>query len=87
MHLRVDAARARMRAAVHVITVCTLAMALGLVVLNPSYVESYGSITGQVVLALIAGCWGTALAWLSSMSQFQTPTRFLLTAHQEVATA
>lgn len=84
MQLRVDAARERMRTAVQVITVCTLGMALGLVVLNPTYVESYNSLVGQVVLGLIAGCWGVALAWLSSMSRFQTPTRFLLTADREV---
>ena len=85
MQLRVEAARARMRTAVQVITVCTMAMALGLVVLNPTYVGSYGSITGQVVLALIAGCWGVALWWLSSMSRFQTPDRFLLAAGREAA--
>jgi Flp pilus assembly protein TadB len=84
MQLRVEAARARMRTAVQVITVCTLAMALGLVVLNPTYVESYGSVVGQMVLALIAGCWGVALVWLSSMSRFQTPARFLLAADREV---
>jgi hypothetical protein len=83
MQLRVEAARARMRTAVQVITVCTLAMALGLVILNPSYVGSYNSMIGQVVLALIAACWGVALAWLSSMSRFQTPTRFLLAADRE----
>ncbi len=84
MQLRVDATRARMRTAVQVITLCTLAMALGLVVLNPGYVKSYGSLLGQVVLAMIAGCWGVALAWLSSMSRFQAPARFLLATAAEV---
>jgi len=84
MQLRIEAARARMRTAVQVITVCTFTMALGLVLLNPTYVGAYRSVTGQALLAVIAGIWGVALVWLSSMSRFRTPTRFLVTANREV---
>jgi hypothetical protein len=78
MHLRVEAARARMRTAVRVIAGCTVATAAGLVVLNPSYVTVYSSPLGQATLALIAGCWGVALWWLAHMSHFSTPDRFLV---------
>jgi hypothetical protein len=78
MELRIEAARARMRTAVRVVTGCTVATAGGLVVLNPSYVGVYSSAIGQLALAVIAICWGGALAWLAQLSQFRTPERFLL---------
>jgi Flp pilus assembly protein TadB len=77
MQLRVEAARARMRTAVRVITGCTVATAVGLVALNPDYVDVYSTALGQVTLSLIAICWGMALWWLAKMSEFRTPERFL----------
>ncbi|HEY5172174.1 MAG TPA: hypothetical protein VIK54_10650 [Acidimicrobiia bacterium] len=78
MQLRIEAARARMRTAVRVITGCTVLTAVGLVVLNPSYVTSYSSALGQTTLALISICWGFALWWLARMSRFRSPERFLI---------
>ena len=78
MQLRVEAARARMRTAVRVITAVTLFTAVALIVLNPAYVEVYSSALGQVVLVFIFACWGIALWWLAQMSQFAAPERFLL---------
>ena len=78
MQLRIEATRARMRTAVRVITGVTVATALALILLNPTYVDVYGTIAGQAVLVFIFGCWGTALWWLGQMSRFQSPERFLL---------
>ncbi len=78
MQLRVEAARVRMRTAVQVITGCTACTAVGLVVLNPTYVTVYASALGQTVLACISICWGLALWWLARMSRFRAPERFLL---------
>jgi hypothetical protein len=83
MQLRIEAARARMRTAVRVITACTVVTAGGLVALNPSYVSTYTSALGQLTLAVIAVCWGSALWWLSQMSRFQTPDRFLVAPASE----
>ena len=80
MQMRVEASRARMRTAVRVITGVTVATAVGLVALNRTYVEVYGTVTGQVVLAGIAAAWGAALWWLASMSGFRQPERFLIAA-------
>ena len=80
MQMRVEASRARMRTAVRVITGVTVATAVGLVALNRTYVEVYGTATGQVVLAGIAAAWGAALWWLASMSGFRQPERFLIAA-------
>ena len=77
MRLRVDAARARLRTAVRVIAGCTAGTALGLVLLNRSYLEVYEGASGQVVLAAVAGLWGTSLWWLSRMGNFIAPERFL----------
>lgn len=77
MRLRVDATRGRMRTAVRVIAGCTFATAAGLVAFNPTYVEAYRTGLGQAVLALIAGIWGFGLWWLSRMSEFVAPERFL----------
>jgi Flp pilus assembly protein TadB len=78
MQLRVEAARARTRTAVRVIAAVTVATVVLLIVLNPLYVEVYGTATGQVVLAGILSCWGGALWWLARMSQFRHPDRFLV---------
>lgn len=80
MQMRVEASRARMRTAVRVISGVTVVTALGLVVLNRSYVEVYSTVAGQVVLASIAAAWGVALWWLASMSRFRQPERFLIAA-------
>lgn len=77
MRLRVEAARARLRTAVRVISTCTLLMALGLVVLNPSYLSVYDSVLGQVVLAVVLGLWAVGLLWLTKMGRFIAPERFL----------
>lgn len=86
MQLRVEAARARMRTAVRVITGCTVLTALGLVALNRDYVDVYSTALGQATLSLIAMCWGMALWWLARMSAFRTPERFL-TAEPETSGA
>jgi len=77
MQLRVAAARARTHTAVRVIAGCTVLTAFGLVVFNPTYVDIYADATGQTVLALVIGCWTLALWWLSAMSRFDRPERFL----------
>lgn len=83
MRMRVDAARARLRTAVRVIAAVTAVTALGLVVLNRSYLDTYGTPVGQLVLAAVAGTWAVALWWLDRMSQFVAPERFLAPSPEE----
>lgn len=85
MQLRVDAARARVRTAVRVIAGVTAATALGLILLNRSYLDVYGSVVGQLVLAAVAAMWAGALWWLGRMSRFLAPERFLASAPEEAA--
>lgn len=77
MRLRVEAARARLRTAVRVIAGCTATTAVGLLLLNRSYVSVYGTGAGQVVLLMVAGLWGASLWWMSRMGRFIAPDRFL----------
>lgn len=85
MQLRVDAARARVRTAVRVIAGVTAATALGLILLNRSYLDVYGSVVGQLVLAAVAAMWAGALWWLGRMSRFLAPERFLASPPEEAA--
>jgi hypothetical protein len=80
MRLRVEAARARLRTAVRVITGCTASTAIGLILLNRSYLDVYAGVTGQLVLAIVAVLWGASLWWLSRMGDFIAPERFLALA-------
>lgn len=82
MYLRVDAARARMRTAVKVIALSTVVTAVGLALINQDYLEAYGDVTGQAVLALIVATWSASLVWLNGMSRFDQPERFFAKASQ-----
>ncbi|MFE1411350.1 transcriptional regulator [Streptomyces sp. NPDC058746] len=53
MRLRIDAGRARVRTSVRVITLTTLGMAVGLIVLNRSYLQPYSTSFGQLMLAVV----------------------------------
>ncbi len=77
MQLRVDAARGRVQTAVRVVSITTLVTAIGLVLFNPRYVTVYATPVGQAVLAAVCACWGLALSWLTRMSRFTQPERFL----------
>lgn len=83
MRLRVDAARARLRTAVRVIAAVTALTALGLIVLNRTYLDVYETAVGQLILAAVAAIWAGALWWLSRMGQFLAPERFLAPTAEE----
>jgi tight adherence protein B len=77
MRLRVAATRSRIQTSVRVIVGTTIAMALGLALLNRSYLAPYGSLPGQVVLLMIGGVFAGGLAWLRKISAFVEPPRVL----------
>ncbi|MDQ6782948.1 MAG: type II secretion system protein [Actinomycetota bacterium] len=77
MRLRVDANRARIRTSVKVIAAVTIAMVSGLVLFNATYLRPFDSAGGQVVLAAVFAGFAGGLSWLSLMSRYQAPDRFL----------
>lgn len=79
MRLRVDAGRARTRTSVRVVTITTIVFTLGLVFLNRSYLEVYGTALGQLVLVFVGLLYTVAFLWLARAARFRTSERFLTT--------
>ncbi|GAA1748680.1 type II secretion system protein [Streptomonospora arabica] len=77
MLVRVAAGRARVRTAMRIIIAVTMALAAGLVVFNPVYLEPYDSAFGQLVLVLIGGLWALALVWLARLARSDLGPRVL----------
>lgn len=77
MRMRVDAGRSRTRTSVRVIVVTTILFAAGLVVFNRDYLSPFDSVFGQLVLLLVGALFVTAFAWLTKISRFREPERFL----------
>jgi hypothetical protein len=77
LRLRIEAGRARVRTSVRVITATTLAMAAGLVVLNRPYVQPFGTVQGQLVLALVGGLFAAGFGWLGRIARFTEEPRVL----------
>jgi tight adherence protein B len=84
MRLRVETGRTRTRTAARVITMFTLGVALVLVLFNRGYLDPYDSAVGQVMLAVVGGCFGGSFWWLANMSKAAAPERFLLGGAPEV---
>ncbi|MFC5200165.1 type II secretion system F family protein [Streptomyces kaempferi] len=77
MRLKTEAGRGRVRTSVRVITCTTLGMAAGLVVLNRAYLDPYGSVEGQLVLALVSGLFAGAFWWLMKIATMEEEPRVL----------
>ncbi len=82
MRLRVETGRTRTRTAARVITLFTMGVALMLVLFNRGYLEPYDTALGQLVLAVVGGCFGGAFWWLAQMGKAATTERFLVGADQ-----
>lgn len=77
MRMRVEAGRARTRTSVRVIVATTTAFAALLVVLNPSYMDAYDSVTGQLVLLAVGSLFAAGFAWLARIAAVPEPDRLL----------
>jgi Flp pilus assembly protein TadB len=74
---RIEADRRAVRRGVQVVVLVTVVMALGLLTLNPSYVEPYREPVGQLVLAVVVAIFAFGFAWLRRLAEFRPPGRFL----------
>jgi Flp pilus assembly protein TadB len=77
MRLGVHAARASTQTSVRVVAGITIAMVIGLLLLNRTYLQPYGGVAGQAVLAVVFALFAGGLVWLRHMSRFKSPERFL----------
>jgi len=77
MRLRVEAGRARTRTSVKVIVGATTALAVGLAVLNRTYLSPYDTPVGQLVLAAVGGLFAGSFTWLARLARPAPPARLL----------
>lgn len=78
MRMRVETGRARTRSSVKVVTAVTIGFSFALVILNPTYVAAYRSVTGQIVLLAVAAFFGAAYWWLARAARPRSSGRFLV---------
>jgi Flp pilus assembly protein TadB len=76
---RVESSRRSTRRSVQVVVGVILGVATLLVLFNRSYVEPYGTLEGQLVLAAVLGVFGLSVLWLRNLSGVAEPERFLIT--------
>jgi Flp pilus assembly protein TadB len=80
MRRRVDASRRSIRRSVKIVLIVVLGVMGLLSVLNRTYVAPYGTLTGQLVLVLVAGLFGVGLLWLRRLAAPRPTDRFLVAA-------
>lgn len=77
MRRAVEAERRSTRRGVRIVLVVTVGMALGLDVLNPSYVAPYRTAVGQLVLAVVVTVFACGFLWLQRLARIPVAGRFL----------
>lgn len=77
MRRRVEANRRTTRRSVQIVIGVSVGTALLLAVFNRSYVQSYDSFIGQVVLAVVVGLFAIGFLWLRRLARYDLPERFL----------
>jgi len=77
LRARIWAGRARTRTSVRVISGCVGLFALGLILLDRSYLAPYGTPAGQVALLGIGGAFAGSVLAMERMSRIQLPDRFV----------
>jgi Flp pilus assembly protein TadB len=78
MRRRIEASRKSIRRSVRIVLFIVLGMMGMLSILNRRYVEPYDSVTGQLVLLVIAAMLGVGLMWLRSLAAPSQAERFLV---------
>jgi Flp pilus assembly protein TadB len=76
---RIEAGRKSIRRSVQIIVGLTMAIVLGLTLLNRRYVSPYSSPGGQIALAVVFGIFAAGFLWLRRLAEFEVPDRFLTT--------
>lgn len=84
MLVRVAATRARVRTSARIIAATTLALAVGLSVINADYLDPFDGLLGQVVLTAIGALWAVGLVWLSRLARTDLGPRALARTGGEV---
>jgi hypothetical protein len=62
---------------VQIVVAVSVGMAIGLALIDHTFLAPYGSPFGQLVLALIAALYGLGIMWLRRLARFESPQRLL----------
>ncbi len=81
---RVSAGRATMRRSVQLVVIITLAFAVFLVLFSGDYVKPYGSVGGQLALAVVVGLFAAAFMWMRKLAGAEPNTPFLTRADARI---
>lgn len=87
-HLRgVSAERSTMRRSVQIVVIITIAFAVFLVLFGGDYVKPYGSVGGQVALAVVVGLFAAGFMWMRKLAGGEPSTPFLSRAEARIGDA
>jgi Flp pilus assembly protein TadB len=75
---KVYAERRSTRRSAQIVVGISVGLALGLGVFDRGYVHIYSTVTGQLVLAVVAALYAAGIAWMRSLARFDTPERLLV---------
>jgi Flp pilus assembly protein TadB len=84
MRGRVMAGRRSTRRSVQIVVFVSATFIIGLRVLNPDYVEPYGTFVGQIMLSVVIALFAAGFLWLRRLATFEMPARFLSAAQTQV---
>ncbi len=84
---RVSAGRATMRRSVQIVVIITIAFAMFLVLFSRDYVKPYGTVGGQVALAVVVAMFAAAFMWMRKLAGGEPNTPFLSRAESRIGDA
>jgi len=74
---KVTAQRRSTRRGAQIVVGISVGLALGLALFNHAYVQIYDSVTGQLVLCVVAGLYAAGIVWMRALARFPVPERLL----------
>ena len=77
MRRKVNAERRSTRRSAQIVVLVSVGLALGLALLNPSYVHVYDSPLGQLVLVVVVALYAAGFIWMRRLATFDAPERLL----------
>jgi Flp pilus assembly protein TadB len=80
---RVEGSRRSTRRSVQLVVGITLLVPAALVLFNPTYVEPYETVEGQMVLTLVIAMFGLGILWLRRLAGVESPERFLVESRHQ----
>lgn len=73
----VTADRRSTRRSAQIVVGVSVGLALGLAIFDHTYVAAYDSLTGQLVLVIVAALYGAGIVWMRALARFPVPERLL----------